>query len=157
MIKKGVIILILLLVVPLISAVEFDMKTNFSQGETLMAKVSGNFLESITNENIFLYRGHVRVSINPYVAKINNDFYIYAQLLGKAPNNYSIVIENAKYMEGNQVNEEDIVKNFSITEDTADFSIEPGFIVTDSDFFIKVQNLQDNKITIQIKIDLSFE
>ena len=41
--KKLVIILILL--IPLISSLEFEMETEFNQGETLLAVVSGNFLE----------------------------------------------------------------------------------------------------------------
>ncbi len=144
---------LLLLLLPMTSAVEFDMKTEFSQGETLMAKVSGNFLEPILKENIFFYRGHVRISINPEVAKIDDEFYIYAPLLGKNPDNYSISIENIRYMKGSQVSEEDIVKNFSITQGMADFSITPGFIISKNDFFIEAQNLQDYQITVQIKTD----
>ena len=142
---------LLLLLFPIISAVEFDMKTEFNQGETLMAKVSGNFLDSILKENIFFYRGHVRISINPEVAKIDDEFYIYAPLLDKTPDNYSIFIENTRYMVGSQISEEDIIKNFSITQNTADFSITPGFIISKNDFFIEVQNLQDYEITIQTK------
>lgn len=149
--KSIIILLIILLIFPTISAVEFDMKTNFSQGETLMAKVSGYFLEPILKEDIFFYRGHVRISVDPYVAEIDDEFYIYAKLLDKAPNNYSIVIKNLKYMKGSQISEEDLVKNFSITEDIADFSINPGFIVTEDDFFIEVQNLQDYKVNVEIK------
>ena len=116
-----------------------------------MAKVSGNFIESILKENIFLYRGHIRVPLELEIAEINDDFYIYAQLLGKAPNNYSIKIENVKYMRLGQVIEEDLVKNFSITQDIADFSIEPGFVITNEDFSIEVQNLQEYDIIIEVK------
>jgi len=139
------------------SAVEFEMKTNFSQGETLMAKVSGYFLEPILKENIFFYRGHVRIPMEYDVAKIDKEFYIYALLTGKNPDNYSIVIKNARYMKGSRVSEEDIAKNFSIIENTTDFSINPGFIITKSDYFIEVQNLQDYKITIQIKTAIKNE
>ena len=151
--KKSLVVLtILLLVFPVISAVEFDMKTEFNQGETLMAKVSGNFLDPILNNNIFFYRGHVRISMDSYVAKINNTFYIYAPLIGKTQNNYSIVLKNARYyIEGGQISDEDITKNFSITKNISDFSIAPGFVVTKDNFFIEVQNLQDSEITIQIK------
>ena len=149
--KKSVVLILLLLIFPIISAVEFDMKTNFSQGETLMAKVSGYFLEPILKENIFFYRGHVRIPMEYDTTKIEDEFYIYALLSGKNPDNYSIVIKNIKYMKGSQVSEEELTKNFSITENTADFSINPGFVITKDNFFIEVQNLQDYKITIQIK------
>ena len=92
---KILIILFILLLLPLISAVEFELKTNFSQGETLIAKVSGYFLEPILKENIFFYRGHVRIPMEYDVAEIGEEFYIYALLSDKSPNNYSIVIKNA--------------------------------------------------------------
>jgi hypothetical protein len=152
--KKSVILILILLIVPIISAVEFDMKSNFSQGETLIAKISGNFLEPILKENIFFYRDrHVRVPIKSFdVGKINDEFYIYALLSDKEPyNNYSLIIKNVKYMKGSQISEEEIVKDFAINEDISDFSINPGFVITKEDFFIEVQNLQDYKITIQVK------
>ena len=146
-------ILFLTLTMQVISAVEFDMKENFNEGETLMARISGNFLEPILQENIFLYRGHVRIPLEPYVTNIEGDYYIYSQLLGKAPNNYSLSIENVKYMKGAKISDEAITKNFSISNITADFLIEPGFIKTNEDFFIEVQNLQDYKITIDSDVE----
>ena len=149
--KKSAIFILILLLVPIISAVEFDMKTNLSQEETLMAKVSGYFLEPILRENIFFYREHVRIPMEYDIAKIGKEFYIYALLSEKNPNNYSIAIKDIRYMKGSQVSEKELTKNFSITENTADFSINPGFVITKDNFFIEVQNLQDNKITIEIK------
>ena len=148
--KNFFIVFALLLFIPLAIAVEIDMSSEFSQGETLIAKISGDFYEEISIENVVFNRGHVRTSIIPFVVKINNDFYIYAQLLGKSPNNYSIVIENVKHIQGNRIIEENFQKNFSINENTADFSVNPGVIVTDKDFFIEVRNLQDKEITLDL-------
>lgn len=147
---KKVLLVILLLTLPLFSAVEFDMKTNFSQGETLMARVSGNFLESVFKENIFFYRGHVKIPVEYDIAKIDEEYYIYALLEGKSPDNYSVALEDVKYTKGTEVVEEDIIKNFTITNETADFSINPGFIITSENFSIEVQNLKDYQITIKI-------
>ncbi|MBU2562039.1 MAG: hypothetical protein KKF68_00045 [Nanoarchaeota archaeon] len=149
--KSGIFILILLLL-QIVSAVEFDMKDEFKQGETLLARVSGYFLEPILKENIFFYRDHVRISINPSVAQINEEFYIYAPLSDKGVNNYSIVLKNLRYMKGSIVSEEDIIKEFIITNETADFSINPGFVVTEGDFYIEVQNLKDEKIIVNSKV-----
>lgn len=151
--KSLVFILILALFIsPLISAVDVEMKTDFDQGETLLAKVSGNFLEPIIKENIYFYRRHMRTSLTPEVVEINNEFYIYAPLIKKdevVPGNYSIVIKNTQYMKGVEISEEDIIQNFTITNETADFSIDQGFVVTsESNFFIEVQNLQESSITI---------
>jgi len=146
------IFLMLLLILPLASAVEFNVKSNFSQGETFTARVSGNFAESISANDITFYRENTRVSLIPSVKKIDNDFYIYAQLFGKTPGNYSITIQNAKYYTGGQLFTNDLSKNFTITQNFSDFSIDPGFVLTDKDFFITATNLQDFPITITSKI-----
>jgi|TARA_Y100000310_G_scaffold267204_1_gene279095 hypothetical protein len=149
--KKILIIFLVLFLFPIISAVEIDMKDNFSQGETLIAIISGDFFEAISEENVIFYRGHVRTSIIPFVAKINNEFHVYANLFDKSPNDYSIVIENAKYFQGNQIIEEDITKNFTINENFANFSIDKSFVITGEDFFIEIKNLQDYEIKVDFK------
>ena len=94
--KKLIIILILLLIFPLISSVEFETKTEFDQGETLVAVVSGNFLDQVTRDKIFFYREHVRIPVVYEVGKINDDFYIYAMLTGKEQGNYSVKIKDVR-------------------------------------------------------------
>ncbi len=148
---KKTILIFLLLILPLMSAVEVDMKTEFAQGETLMAGISGNFLDYLEKENIFFYREHVKIPLEYDLVKIDDQYYVYAQLGDKTPNNYSLRIENIRYMQGVNIIEEDIIKNFIITEDSADFRINPGFIISDESFTIEVQNLQDFKIEIDVK------
>ncbi len=148
---KKIILIFVLLLLPLIMSIEVDMKTEFSQGETLMAKISGNFLENIEKENVLFYREHVRVPMLYDLAKINGEYYVYAQLGDKEPNNYSLRIEDIQYMQGTIVKDEEIVTDFIITNETADFSINPGFIISDEPFEISVQNLRDFKIEIDIE------
>ena len=150
--KRLFVILLFLFLFPVLSAVKIDMKTDFNQGETLMVRISGNFFEAISEEDISFFRGHVKTSIVPFVTKIDNDFYIYAQLFGKEPNNYSIVIEDARYFKFSKIIEKDIVKNFSINENFADFSVDKGFIITNEDFSLNIKNLIDDKITINIEV-----
>lgn len=147
--KLKIAIIFILLLLPLASAVEFSMKSNFSQGETMIAKVSGNFQKPPFKGTTKFYRGHVRVPIDPYIAKINDEFYIYAQL-PENQDNYSLVLEDVKYYVGSLISDDDLVQNFSITSDLADFSVTPGVVVTDKDFSLEVQNLQDSKLTIQV-------
>ena len=147
---KRTILILLLLILPLMTAVQVDMKKEFAQGETLMVKISGNFLDQLQKENIFFYRQDVKIPLEYDIIKINDEYYLYALLGDKTPNNYSLRIENIRYMQGTSISEEDIIKEFVITEEIVDFSIEPGFIITDEEFFIRVQNLQDFKIEIDI-------
>lgn len=149
--KKRIIFLaVLLFLFPVLSAVEFNMSSEFAKGETLTAKVSGNFINPILKENIKFYRGHVRVSIEPFVAKINDDFYIYAQL-PETENNYSIVISEVEYYSGSTTTDTNLTKNFTITNSTADFSVEPGFAVADKNFSFQLQNLKDSSITVSVE------
>lgn len=155
--KKEVFILIsiIFLLFPLVSAAEIIMNDVYSSGETLVAKVSGNFIEPLTKSNVFFYQGPVldsnfQVSFDYDVIKLGTDFYIYAILLDKTEGEYSLSLENIKYMKGSQISEEDIVKNFSIDSQTADFSVKPGMVVAQKDFSVEVQNLNENPITVEI-------
>jgi len=144
---------IFLLSISIISAAEIQFIKNssdFDKGETLIAKVTGNFLEQVTEDNVFFYRNHVRVPIVYEISEINDDFYVYALLTGKNQGNYSLSLENVKYMNGAQESEEDIVKNFTINENTSDFSVEPGFVIGDRGFSLEIQNLQGAQIKISI-------
>lgn len=146
--KKILVLILIFLIVPTISAVEFDMKSNFSQGETLVAKLSGNFIEPIAKSDIIFYRGHKRTPLDFSVKEIDNDFYISAQLFGKTEGGYSVVVENAKYLNVNQIIEENLEKNFTITNESAAFFIEPAFVVTNESFSIDVQNLKNEGIIV---------
>ena len=111
--KRGIIFFTLILTLvlfPLVSSVGFDMKTNFSQNEIFLAKISGDFSQPLTAQDITFYRRHMQTSIIPEIVEIDNDFYLYASLEGKIPDNYSINIKEDS-------------KNFTITDGIADFSI----------------------------------
>lgn len=147
-------IFFLLLLLPLCSSVQIEMKSSYDIGETLLAKVSGNFLEPILNQDIYFYRRHMPTTMDFNIVKIDSDYYLYAQIpFEKLPDNYSILIQGVKSIQGAQTKEEDIFYNFSITNKTADFSIEPAVLTAKSNFNILVQNLQDK--TLSIKVSLS--
>ena len=145
----------ILIILPLISAVQIDMKSNYAQDETLIAQVSGNFLNQIQQQNILLYNGHIRVSFIPYIQKVGDTFYIYGQLQDKSSGNYSIIIRGVNYVQSGSNTNADIVQNFTITNQTADFSVSPGFIESNNIFSINAQNLGDNSISVESFIENS--
>jgi len=153
--KLFLIAFLIFLLLPLIYAVEFNIKENFAQGETMIAKVSGNFITPITKSNVFFYKEHVRIPMDYGVEKIDKEYYIYASLSGKAEGNYSISIENVQYMKGAETLSDNIVKNFSITNATADFSLKPGVIVSSGDFSLEIQNLKDKQIAVIVKTQIA--
>ncbi len=150
--KKIISVIIFIFFLSFISAVEFDIKSSYSQGETLITKLSGNFVDTISRENIFFYEDYVRVPIQYDITRIEDEYYIYA-LLPEKQENYSISIEDVKYYQGSKIIEDDIKRNFSTTSELADFSLEPGFVVTSESFSLKIQNLQDSKEIIKINYD----
>lgn len=133
---------------PAISAVQLSMNPNFYQGQTLLAVVSGNFIDQITPNNVAFYRGHTQIPIIDGVVNINGNFYIYALLTGKTQGDYSINISGVRYMKATQVVSDPIVSNFSITNETADFSIDPGAVFSQNNFSVKLTNLLDQEITV---------
>ncbi len=131
-----------------VSAVEFSINEEYAQGSAILTKISGSFQETLEEENILFYRGHVRVPMNFELNKIADEYHLYVNLADKDPNNYSIILEEIEYLEGANVIEEDIRRNFTITEEIADFSISEGFIITEDDFTITIQNLKENRINL---------
>jgi hypothetical protein len=151
--KLLLLILLVLFCFQFVSAVEFNLRENFSQGETIITKISGNFLTPLSKANIFFYREpeHVKIPIEYDISKLMGEYYAYVFISGKPSGNYSFSIEDARYLEGTAVIEEDIARNFVITPEKADFSLEPGFISASEDFFVEVQNLKDKQIIVKVK------
>ena len=150
--------LFVLLFLPFISAVEVSMNSAFAQGETLLAKFSGNFVDQITDDNVFFYRNHLAIPMIYDVVKINNDFYVYALLQeDQEPGNYSLSIRGVEYYKATQIVDDDIASNFTVTEETAEFSINPGAVFTATDFSVEIQNLLDKSITVIVETDSSID
>ncbi len=153
-ILKSILILSLIIILsfPLISSVSIELNEQYDKGETLIAKVSGNFVDNINKENVFFYRRHMPTSVAEYdVLKIQEQFFISAKLgVGKLPDNYSIQIKNVRYMNGSQSSDETIIGNFSITSNTSDFWVYPGTQIVEQNYSLQVQNLQSETITIYI-------
>jgi hypothetical protein len=146
--KKSAFILILLLILPLASAVEFSINEEFKQGETLIGKISGNFIEPVLRENIIFRRGHVKVPMEYDLNKINDEYYLYA-VLPETQSNYSVSIEEVSYKQGTQVLDDAIIRNFTITEETVPFNVNPGVILTKDFFSLNIQNLAGSSITVE--------
>ncbi|MGY4884114.1 MAG: DUF7107 domain-containing protein [Nanobdellota archaeon] len=138
-----------LLISPLISSIEIEMSSDYDKGETIIASVSGTFLEPLTNSNIYFYRKNVRTTFDYSMGRIGDTYYIYAQT-DKTPGNYSIVITNPIYLEEGKVSRKNIFKNFTINENIADFSVSPGLIIASEDFYINLENFKEEIISVNI-------
>jgi len=154
--KRGLAILIILFLFPILSAASINLKDTYDMGETIIAKVEGNFYDTIYENNIYFYRlrtsgtGYLQIPMDYDLIKLNSDYYIRASLINKLANNYSIKIKDIRHYQSGILTDEDIVKDFSVTENKADFSVDPGFALTSNDFSVEIQNLQDSTIDLDI-------
>jgi len=142
-----VLLVILLISLSIISAIEITINPEFKSGETIQLKISGNFLNPILKDDILFYRSHVKVPFNFDLEQIEEEYYISATQ-EKETGNYSIEIRDAQFWRGSELVEEDIIIPFKIINETADFSIDKGYIFTNEDFYIRVQNLAEKKLAI---------
>lgn len=143
-----------LILLPAISAVQTEFtkdSSSFNQGETLIAKISGNFVDVITSENVKFYQDHVRIPVTYDVKKMDGDFYVYVLLIDKPEGNYSFRVEEIEYYEGTEITDEDIKVDFTITSETADFSVNPGFIESNNDFSLEITSLSEADLTIEVE------
>ena len=148
--KKLTLLLFIFLLLPTILSIEIKMNTNFSSGETLIAEIPGVFLEKITSSDVSFYRNHVKIPTDFKVGKISNSYYVYTNLPSTTElTNYSILIA-VKYLEGTKVIEEDVKKDFTISEQKADFNVAPGFIETEEDFSLTLQNVKGTEVEVKV-------
>ncbi len=150
--KKILLLCLTFLLVSTVSSIEFNVNPTYPQGGAIITTISGSFQKSLSLEDFTFYRNHVRVPMNFDLRKIGDEYYLYVDLESKDANNYSIQIADVEYLKGSKVIKEDIQRNFTVTNTVADFTISEGFIMTEDDFSLTVQNLQDEKSTIGYKL-----
>jgi len=144
--KKSVLILLFLLVIPSILAIEITFsKESYQPQETLQAQITGNFI-ALTENNIFIFKDE-KVHGEPVIkglTKQNNIYYFYA-ILPKEEGNYTFRIINTEYLERGVIKSEDLIRDLPIFfKNVSDLSFNPGFIIPNDDFSIKVKSVFGN-------------
>ncbi len=142
--KEIIFLLAFLFLLSQISALEITtQKQIFKQGETFLATLQGNILEEIKEEDIGFFEEHVEQPFDFGFEKIQNTYYIYATL-PYVEKNYSLKIEEVYFKENNKVQTLDLKKEFSISDQTAEFYVKPGALKTEDDFTISIYNNLNN-------------
>lgn len=145
--RISLLILLLLIIIPVSQALEITLSKNvYNPGETLQAEITGNFI-SLKQENILIYEND-KIHSEPVIkdlTKNDNRYYFYA-ILPYKESNFSLKIQNTRYIEEGKLKEDDIIKNFTIkkTNDSV-LSINPGFVSTNKDFSLKIKALNKNQ------------
>lgn len=136
---KRVLLILLILFLPLVSAVNINLKNSFQPGETLLATIEGNFLSQITQDNVYFISDRVSLPILFDISRINDKYYLYA-MLPLQEREYSLVLKNIHYYEAGQEHTKDFEKNFTVSGNITDFSVYPGFIITRGNFTIILES-----------------
>ncbi len=147
--KKNLLILLLIIAIPSVIAISTDMRSAYSQGETLIITISGNFLEPISNENIAFMHGHVQVPFEYDLKKIEGNYYLWA-IAPAAEDNYTLLIRGITTAVLGKIEKIDFMQNFSTLENLTDYSIKPGAIYASNDFEITINLNTDDKKDISI-------
>ncbi len=142
-------LVVFLLSFSFISALEYEIKEEFAQEETILAKVSGRFVDSISSKDISLYQDNVRVAFIASVKKINEDYYIFGQGVTKEAGNYSLRIQGIRYIVSGETKSDDIIIPFKVSNEVADFTANPLVVVTSEKFTIELSNKVDKRIEVK--------
>ena len=158
--KSWMIFAFVLLFIPLVFSIQIESDSELNRGETLAVKLSGDFYKPISENNIYFYRNiYTAVPLEFELLKIEGNYYISASTLTKTPGNYSLIIKNSEYSAaGGQKSSDDIMINFTILENFAEFSTKPGIQIlanSQDQFYLEIQNLKDNQITVSVNTNPS--
>lgn len=144
--KKSVIILLTILILPTLIALEVTpSKDSYQPEELFQAQITGNFL-TLTENNVFIYKNG-KVHPEPTLkglTKQNNVYYFYA-VLPSVEGDYSFRIENAEYLERGKIKTDPIKIPINASfKDESDLFINPGFIIANNELSLKVKSLFGN-------------
>lgn len=144
---KFILILILLTLIPLSSAITTTMLPSYERGETIIIEIQGNILEPIERSDIIFRRAHVAIAVDYDIKRILDKYYLYAQ----APlnsNNYTLFINNIATTVNGQNEVVNFNQTFTVLSNLTDYSISPGFVITNGDFSISIDSNLDQQTTI---------
>jgi len=144
-----------LILIPKVLSIDINLKKEiYNSQETLQAEIIGNFV-SLTEDNILIFKND-KVHSEPVIkglTKQENKYFFYA-ILPPVDNesNFSLRIQNAQYIEGGKLKNDEIIKNFIVknTNETV-ISINPGFVLADKVFTVKIKSIKGNK---KVKLSL---
>lgn len=143
------------------SAITIDMQESYQPGETAIFKIAGSILEPIFPEDVkFLRNGHVEVPFDYDIKRISEDYYLYfiTPFLELGENEsavYALRIENVETTVNGQQQTIDFEQNFSVTGETAEYTIKPGFIISSDNFELQIDLNRD--LSQQISVNFPEE
>lgn len=144
---KKILFLFILLLLPLVSSISTTMLPSYQRSETMIIEIQGNILEPIERTDVVFKRAHVAVAVDYDIRRILDKYYLYAQVPSTS-NNYTLFINNVATTVNGQNQVVNFNQTFEVTSNLTDYSINPGFIVTNQDFSISINSNFDSSQSI---------
>jgi len=125
--KEAIVILFLLSISFCLAEPVFNIKSDYSTGETAIATITapGNFTKAIQKSDIQFFEGKRQAFFDYDIILYNNTHYFYVSL--QRQGNFTIKINNILYNPGT-LQSSNIEKNISVKDSNNSISIMPGFI-----------------------------
>ena len=133
-----------------VSAISTDIADSYRPGETIITEISGSILEPILATNVELKREHILVPFDYEIKRLGERYYLWF-IAPEQKTNYTLRIKEITSYVSGSVKKTDYEKNFSVSGNVTDYSVKPGFILTDKDFEIKVQLNEDRDKTVEMR------
>lgn len=141
--KRALLLLTSILLLHSVYALDTTINPSYAQGETMLVEITGSIRSSLQPSQVEFLRGHVQVGSFEYdLKRLGNRYFLYA-IAPFASNNYTLVIHNVETFVNGQATTLDIVENFTITNETAPYTIRPGFMISAEDSSIIVTSHED--------------
>jgi len=138
---------ILLLIIPLSFSLSTDMKDSYMKKETIITKLSGNFLEPLTAQMIQFKRNNVLLALDFDLVLVNEDYYLWA-VSPEDEGNYSLLIKNVATIVNGMQTRIDFQQNFTVSKNSSLYSISPGAVSAMDNFTINLRYYGDEKTVI---------
>lgn len=132
---------------PLVSSISTTMLPSYDGSETMIIEIQGNILEPLEMSDIVFRRAHVAIAVDYDIRRILDKYYLYAQVPSN-PNNYTLYINNIATTVNGQNQRINFNQTFEVKNNLTDYSINPGFIVSNQDFSISIESNLDQQTTI---------
>jgi len=148
----GKVVILIVLILGFMSsvyAISTDLKSEYGRGETIIIEISGNIQRGIAKGDIELRRKNAIVPFEYDIGRLGDKYLLW----GIAPsliNNYALWINDISTIVNGNAEEIDFHQNFSVMGNLTDYSIKPGFILTDKDFVVNIQLNEDKEKSIKI-------
>lgn len=142
-------ILLLLLLLPLSSALSFTNYDAYRSGESILLGVNGNPVNPLNFNQVELKRGSVNLPLEGDVVLIEDKWFVSFVAPINA-GNYTLNLNNVYVREGGSESYKNASANFEVVEKSAGYAIIPGAIVVADNFQLEIRSYLDSSEYITI-------